>query len=610
MIALDFETLPITREEMYPKPVGVALLSPTAPKGYYVRGTPSQQHDAIMRELKRHKTCEVVMHGGVGFDLGVARKWLKIELPIERVHDTLVLAFLDDPYRRLALKPLASRLLGIAPDEQHDLRAWILKNVPEARRSPQKWGAWIAQAPGYLVEPYAIGDVVRTAKLFKLLSRNVKRDGMWPAYRREIEATPILLENELRGIPLDRPRLVRDLATFEELLERTDERLCKLLHSKNLLIDSGEDVAAHIERLHDIALPKTAKGSVKTDVATIAAVLPPGELRSTLLYRSALAYDVRTFMSPWASISRADGRLRTHWNLVGGTGRVGGGTRTGRLSSEPNMQNLTSTEKREQLLKSLGKAPRWLSEWSLPVLRSYIIPEKGEVLIGRDYSQQELRLMAHFENDLICAMYNRNPSLDVHQMVGDMIKAVTGFELSRKIIKVLNFCTLYGGGAPAIARRGGMSLDEARRVRDLYFTSMPTIKGLILDTQAEARSGYIETIGGRIYEVENGVDDEGFVRDLAYKLVNYMIQGSAADQMKEALRQLFIQRKTLLGASFKLTVHDELLFSAPKKAAREALRRIDRIMVDTAKTFKLRVPFLTDGYMGPNWALVKKEKGL
>lgn len=610
MIVIDFETHAITKLQPFPRPVGVALLSPSRPKGAYIRGSLKQIREAIVREMRAHRGDDIIFHNGVGFDIGVARVHLDLEFPVERVNDTLVLAWLDDPYRRLALKDLAHRLLGIPPEEQQDLRAWILSNIPEARKSPRNWGAWIASAPPPLVEPYAIGDVVRTAKLFKELASRVKADGMWPAYRREIATTPMLLDSYVRGIPVDRVKLSSGCRVFGATLEKVDDRLRKLLRAPQLELDSGAEVADCIKRRFNVRLPRTATGRMKTDVATLADVLPTGEPRSLLLYRSALAQDLRTFIQPWLAMSKDDGRLRTHWNLVGGTGRTGGGTRTGRLSSEPNLQNLTSTERREALVERLGKPPEWLRSWALPVVRSYILPEKGELLIGRDYSQQELRLMAHFENSTICERYNKDPSLDVHDLVGAMIKSITGVTLPRKIIKILNFCTIYGGGSPAIARQGGMSLEEANTVRSLYFRAMPTVKELMRDTQDEGRAGFITTIGGRIYEVEHGIDDVGRPRDLAYKLLNYRIQGSAADQMKEALVQLWEQRKLLDGASFKLTVHDELLFSSPKRTARKSLKAIDRIMVGTAKTFKLRVPFLTDGYMGRDWASVVKEKGL
>lgn len=606
MIVLDFETHPITPRDPYPKPVGVAIKTGND-RGYYVRGATEKLYRAIRAAMAKAKPdAPIVMHNGVGFDLGVAAKHLGLRFDIERVHDTLVLAFLDDPYRRLGLKQLAHQILGMPPEEQNDLKGWILKNVPEA--TPKTWGAWIYKAPPELVEPYAIGDVERTAALFKRGVKAIKENGMWEAYRREIEATPVLLDNELRGITVDEPKLRADAVFYGRRLEDVDLWIGHRLGVRGLEVDADQVLGAAIERKLKIRLPRTKTNKLQTSKDVLGA-LPDDQLRRMLLYRSALAQNLRTFLLPWAQMAREhDGRIFTHWNLVGGTGAWGGGTKTGRLSSEPNFQNIPSVERVEDLLTRLGRPLGGFGGWMLPRMRSYIIPpHPGAVIIGRDYSQQELRLLAEFERSDLFDLYRQFPEADVHRFVGDMIKSVTGIELPRKTIKVLNFCTIYGGGAPAIAAQGGMTLDEATRARALYFNALPSIRETMDETQAEGRANGIRTIGGRIYETQQGFVD-GRPRDFAYRLLNYKIQGSAADQMKECLRQ--ISRTKRLRERFSLTVHDELTGWSERENARRVLRDLDEIMVGTVKTFKLSVPFLTEGYMGPNWADVKKEKGL
>ena len=606
MIVIDFETRPITPRDPYPMPVGVALKINDKP-GYYVRGPLKQLREAVMKATRfAESKAPIVMHNGVGFDLGVAAKHLDLRFDIERVHDTLVLAFLDDPYRRLGLKSLAEQILGMPPDEQNDLKRWILDNVPEA--TLKTWGAYIYLAPPELVEPYAIGDVERTAALFKRGVKAVKASGMWEAYRREIEATPVLLDNELRGVHVDAAKLMQDAFTYSERLELVDAWIRRRLGSKLLEIDADQQLGAAIERKLRLTLPRTKTGLLQTS-KDVLATLPDDKLRCMLLYRSALAQNLRTFLLPWNEVSKANnGRIFTHWNLVGGTGARGGGTKTGRLSSEPNFQNIPSVERVDDLLAKLGKPFTAGIDWALPRMRSYIVPpHKDAVIIGRDYSQQELRLLAEFERSDIFDLYKRFPETDVHRFVGDMIKSVTGVELPRKTIKVLNFCTIYGGGAPAIAEQGDMTLAEATRARELYFNALPSVRDVMQATQAEGRNGGIRTIGGRIYEAQQGFVD-GKHRDFSYRLLNYKIQGSAADQMKECLRQ--ISRSASLRERFSLTVHDEIVGWSEKDKARGALRELDGIMIGTTKTFKLHVPFLTEGYMGPNWADVKKEKGL
>lgn len=616
MLTIDFETHPITSDEPHPLPVGLAIKDRSGPR--YIRGSLRTLRAALKDALdKLTRREEIVAHNGVGFDWQVAYKHLNVDLfdPFysSRLQDTLVLAFLDDPYRRLGLKPLAKSLLGIEPDEQNDLRAWILANVPEAKRAPKQWGAWIYRAPPELVEPYAIGDVERTAKLYQFLSKRVRLDGMTPAHDRIVRACRVLHQNEREGIRVDTVAMEADAGIYSAILDRADAAVRRYLRAPGLDIDQDQPLGHAIEKATGAKLPRTEKkGQLQTN-KTALAMLEDKRLSGLLLYRSALAQNLRTFLLPWREMSRRDGRIRTHWNIVAGSGSWGGGAKTGRLSSEPNFQNIPSTERADELVARLhGLKWRplqnlWGTAPPLPRMRRYVLPDdEDSVVIGRDYSQQELRLLAEFEGGDLLDIYQRFPEADLHKFVGDMLKAVTGVELPRKTIKVLNFCQIYGGGPPAIAAQGDMSLDEAMRCRDLYFAAMPSVREAMRAHEAMARSGGVTTIGGRIYEAERQFTPNGSVRDFAYRCFNYRIQGSAADQMTEALANIGPR----LQARFMLTVHDELVASAKKRLAREALRELNRIMVGTATTFKLQVPFLTDGYMGPNWADVAKDKTL
>lgn len=119
-----------------------------------------------VHEYLRHlwSTHHLLFHNAP-FDLRVAEEWLGLPWPAwDRIHDTMYLVFHYNPYGNLGLKPASEEILGLEPDEQLDLRNWILKNVPEA--TPKRWGAYISKAPLHLVEKYAIGDVVRTRQLY------------------------------------------------------------------------------------------------------------------------------------------------------------------------------------------------------------------------------------------------------------------------------------------------------------------------------------------------------------------------------------------------------------------------------------------------------------
>jgi DNA polymerase-1 len=582
VITVDFETEAITNDPLdYPPvPVGVAIKLNDEPS-FYERGTPTE-----LGKRLRPFWDEALLFHNASFDVLVAHIHCGLPLP-RRVHDTLALLFLRDPYARtLSLKPNADALLDMPPNEQDDIKAWIIANVPGA--TARNFGAHIARAPYDLVAPYACGDVDRTKALFDLLS-----DYRDEAYDREMAIVPVLLENEATGIRVDADRLAADAETFTHKLERVDQ----LIHGEfgSLFdIDSNNELADQIEKLTHEAMPRTEKGARRTDKEAIETAHLPRKIKALLLYRSALAQSLRTFVLPWARMSEGlGGQIKTHWNAIRGASerKGGGGARTGRLSSEPNFQNIPSPEKVEALQAKLGSLLGWdlakaKSKFTMPAVRSYIIPwEDGWTIFGRDFSQQELRLLAHFEDDVILHYYKQFPDLDVHAFVGEMIKEVTGKALPRKTIKVLNFCTIYGGGAKAIARQGGMSEGEAKEVRDLYFATLPSIGKLMRRVSGAAD---ILTLGGRAYYPEAGHE---------YKLLNYLIQGSAADQTKEALRRWDGQRSE---AKFYLTVHDELVFSCPRRALGEEMRKLREAM-DGAFADRLDVPFRSDGYAGPTW---------
>jgi len=213
--------------------------------------------------------------------------------------------------------------------------------------------------------------------------------------------------------------------------------------------------------------------------------------------------------------------------------------------------------------------------------------EEDWVVFGRDFSQQELRLLAHFEDDVLLQMYRDYPDLDVHAFVGQMIAEVTGIELPRKVVKVLNFCNIYGGGAAAIARQGSMAVEEARKVQTLYFNSLPSIRRLMNEV---AGAGSVETLGKRTYRAEPKFE---------YKLLNHLIQGSAADQTKEALVRW---SRSGSNALFYMTVHDELVFSCHRDEV-DAEMLLLKDAMDRAFAHRLDVPFASDGYVGKTWAL-------
>jgi len=172
LVGLDFETDSIMpRPDYPPEPKGCAILrDDNVDAGfYYAWGHPSGNNcdkDVAYREIAEYfedPEIELVMHNAA-FDCAVAYKHLQVQIPWGRIHDTMLYAFIDHPFGELSLKPLSDLALGMPPEEQEELRQWLISHGV-VRSGDKNWGAHICKAPGNIVAPYAIGDVMRTLKL-------------------------------------------------------------------------------------------------------------------------------------------------------------------------------------------------------------------------------------------------------------------------------------------------------------------------------------------------------------------------------------------------------------------------------------------------------------
>lgn len=610
-IIVDFETDGIVGNPLInpPKPCGVSIEWPGCPGNYFAWGHPTENNCTLANACD---ALEQVIQSGLpicfhnaGFDISVwstmskafKKFWQGIKAFWRRIHDTLYLVFLADPYAAtFSLKPSADRWLGMPPTEQNELRDWILANVPGA--TLKDWAAYISRAPGRLVAQYANGDTRRTGLLYHHLHELIVSQGMEPAYDRERKMFCVTFFGTRRGVRCDRERLEIDAAAYTGALAKTEMRLCsKLGITQYQLEDDEEALKDGLEKSGAVKewvlTPKSKKRSMSADNLNI--VIP--EIKTLLEYRGALKTSLQTFMRPWLELSAADGRLHPNWNQVrqakGDYGTKG--TRTGRLSSDdPNFQNLPT------LWEYGSGKPMEIPPGMLPypVLRSYILPELYHLWLKRDFSSQEIRIAAHFEDGSLAEAYRLNPNLDPHEMAAQIITALFSFPLSRRPTKVVGFSIIYGAGAPGLQlnlkKQAGMfvSLEKAKELKNIYFEAMPGIEALSRDVQLRGRTGMgIRTWGGRVYYSEPPKDG----REFHYKLLNYLIQGSAADQTKECICEWDDARGDSI---FLATVHDEINISAPKESWQVAMTQLRQVM----EKDRFDVPFKSEGFVGPNWA--------
>lgn len=609
MFTFDFETKGIQpRPDYPPQPVGLAHNGARKPR--YVafghpKGNNAESVDCI-DTLEAHWQEPLLCHNAA-FDIAVAHERLGLPLPEgARVNDTMFLAFLLDPYGDLGLKPLAERYLGVPPTERDMVRDWLYENKV-VRRNVKKWGAHISEAPGDLVGNYAIGDVTRTLNLFKHLYPKVCDAGMLPAYKRECEIVPMLLDNSAQGIPLDHKRLARDTARYEKVLIEVDRHL-RMLWPKEIMggvapsnFDSGDELAECLERDRRIVLPKTPTGRTSTAKDSLLAAIPDCRVKGLLVYRSAIEKCLSTYMRPWLAQGKA---LHANWNQVRDYSDKG--ARTGRLSSSPNLQNMTNPEKYDEVAALMVRCRCDFDGFDFPNLRSYLVAPKGMVLFSRDYSQQEFRMLAHYEEGVLAERYRENPDADMHDTVKDIINEVTGIGIERKPTKTINFAKVYGAGAKKMAAQLKVPLDQAYKLLDAYDIALPSVKELMQECSARGEAGeYITTIGGRRYYSEPAEIVDGRVRSYHYKLLNTLMQGGSADQTKEAMRNWWNDRlkHSTNGTRFLMSIHDQLVGCAPKKLVKAESAALDRYMVEA---FTLSVPTKTDPTYGTNFGEMKK----
>lgn len=659
-IVIDFETRGIQRRPEYPPiPVGFSIQHPGERKStYYAWGHPTENNCSLAdgkRVLKRAwDSRELLLFHNAKFDYDVALTHMGVkELPWDRIHDTLYLLFLHDPHAlSLGLKPAAKRLLGMEQEEKDAVAEWLIEHEDELRAAglidqsllgysdkgaPKRLtrtnaGSHIAVAPGGLVGKYANGDVLRTLKLFKLLYPEVVlQRGMGEAYDRERRLMPLLLKNEAEGVRADRRALRNDVAMYEGNVIKVDNWLRKKLKAPDLNVDSDQEVAdaldrngivtdwvmtppsrSHPEGQRSVAKQNMTPSMFRDKVVKMPFINEDGEekiIKSTqvaaaLGYRNRAQTCLNMFMKKWLHQAEASPTscINTNWNQVRQThgNDAMAGARTGRLSSNPNFQNIPKN--------FIGKGddyvhPEFLGVEALPLMRSYLLPDVGGVWGHRDYNQQELRILAHFEDGTLLVAYQQDPRLDVHKFVQREIQRIYGVLLPRSAVKILNFGMIYGMGLAKIAIGVKSSVEEARRIKSAQLEAIPGLKLLDRNIKDRGKAGEpIVTWGGREYFTEPPLINSNYTQTFEYKLLNYLIQGSAADCTKEALIRYMTHPRRV--GRFLVTVHDEINISIPRKAVRQEMALLREVM----QSIEFDVPMLSDGKTGPSWGDLTKFK--
>jgi len=483
--------------------------------------------------------------------------------------DTLLAAFLLEPGRRsYDLEVLVLERLGEHVPARDALLGSGRSTRPPEETSIAEAASWlVARGRGVraLVEPQ--GSEIRSHGLDSLL-RDV-----------ELPLIGVLADMEWKGIAVDTERLAELSRAFGDEL-RTLERAIYAEAGTDFNINSTPQLR-HVlfEKLQLPVLKKTKTGP-STDADVLAELATMGFPVPVLLleYRE-LAKLRSTYVDALpARVNPETGRIHTTFNQAGAA--------TGRLSSlDPNLQNIPiRTARGEEIRRCFVASP-------------------GCRLLVADYSQIELRVLAHFSaDDAFLAAFRRGG--DIHRETAAVIFDVTPDAVSAEMrarAKTINFATLYGQGAFSLARQLGISQDEAREFITRYFERFAGVRRFLDAAIERAReTGYAETLLGRRRYIPELQDRNRQVRSFGERTaMNSPVQGSAADLIKIAMVRLAAALKERkLGAALLLQVHDELVLEVPADEVDEVQGLVRRHMEGVAE---LRVPLVADVGVGDNW---------
>jgi DNA polymerase-1 len=399
----------------------------------------------------------------------------------------------------------------------------------------------------------------------------------------EIPLVPVLVDMEWAGVLVDRERLAALSREFTGELVAIERRLYAAAGTDFNLNSTPQLRALLFGKLQLPILKKTKTGpSTDVDVLEELASLGHEVPRLLMEYREFTKLK-STYVDALPSyINPATGRIHTSYNQVGAA--------TGRLSSvDPNLQNIpVRTERGESIRRAFVAAPEW------------------QLLIA-DYSQIELRLLAHFSGDpAFVEAFERGG--DIHRQTAAVIFGVPQEQVTpemRARAKTINFATIYGQGAFALARQLGITQDEAKAFIQHYFERFAGVRAWLDRTIAEARQkGYVETLFGRRRYITELKDRNFNVRAFGERTAtNSPLQGSAADLIKVAMIRLHgAIREEQLASRLLLQVHDELVLEVPRAEVSRATELVKRHMEGAAK---LAVPLVVSVGVGMNWVDAK-----
>lgn len=577
LISFDLETTGISH--MRSEIVGISIaIEPS--KGYYIPVGHSPKSGRqlplsdVIKALRGPFTDPKIPKVGhnISFDFVVLARHGLVASPLS--FDSMIAEWVgDSSSRNLGLKSLVWVRLNQQMIEIEDLLGKGRKQITMAQVPIEKAGT------------YAVADAEVVLRLKPILEKRISEENAERVFNEiEMPLVPVLAGMEMAGISLD----TKFLDVMAQELDRDLAKIAQQVYQQvgeEFNLNSPQQLShALFDRLKipppDGMRRKTSSGSISTAADILDAMRDSHPVVNWILDYRELSKLKSTYVDALPlEVNPQTGRVHTSYNQAG--------TVTGRIaSSEPNLQNIP-------IRTELGRK-----------VRQAFVASPGHVLLGVDYSQVELRIVAHIANDEAMLQAFRDGQ-DIHAttasgILGIPLGEVTGDQ--RRNAKAVNFGLIYGLSPFGLSRGTDLTLAEAENFVKAYFGQFPGVRVYIENTKQKARKlGYVETLLGRRRYFPGLKDGTNYIlrNRLERECINSPIQGTAADIMKVAmLRVAAALPKAKLSGHMLLQVHDELVLEVPEIELDETAKIVS---LEMSSAYALKVPLQTEVKVGKNW---------
>ena len=529
--------------------------------GVYTQVSLEDAKQALSKLLKRK-----IVGQNLKFDLGLV--YNLFEFPrISFEADTMILGWLLDSGSKVGLDFLALRYLN-----------YQMKSYSDIVKKGEDFSSVDIQTAAF----YAVEDAIITLKLYnkfleifheKSLDKLLKE-----AYEVEFPFVNVLIAIEQAGIKVNLEYLIHLEKEFSKKLEELTKEIFSLT-GENFNINSPKQLGKILFEKLKLKGAKKTKSGFSTNEATLKKIKDTHPVVKKILEYREIQKLLSTYIKPlikFANLNRSNRIYSTFLQT---------GTITGRLASkDPNLQNIP-------VKTSLGRK-----------IRKAFIAKEGFKLLSIDYSQIELRLLAHFSQDkTLLEAFEKDE--DIHLATAIKLFGKEKAKEKRDFAKSINFGLLYGMGPKKLSNELNISISEAKEIIQNYFEAFPTIKEYIQEVQNSViESGFVETLLGRRRYFDYYNASERIRAGILRESVNTLFQGSAADLIKLAMLRI---DEVLFGkenAKMLLQIHDELIFEVKEEIALELGKKLQNIMENI---YPLRVKLKCTIAIGNNWEELK-----